>query len=396
MQGKIIKVATSVAFWLMITLCVFMCVLDIMIPDRQSFFEGEPINKMKLVSYEECVLTSGGDMGGVKTISMTAKLFGKIPLKTISCSVYDKSSLYVGGFPFGVRFFMDGVVVVGFRDIETDNGAVNPAYDSGLRVNDIIKKCGETALTDADSLTKIIEKSNGKPLNLTISRDNKEYNITLSAVRSKDDDSYKTGMFIKDSGAGIGTVTYINPADNSFGGLGHGICDSVSGKLIAMKKGSLLDVTLNGITKGVSGTPGELRGSLGCDKLGAVTENTDCGVFGVYTSLPSEADLLYPIGLRGDVHEGEASVFTTVDGDGRQEYSISISAINRESTGNKCFTVKITDEKLLQKTGGIIQGMSGSPIIQDGKIIGAITHVMVGDPTTGYGIFIENMLETAA
>ena len=394
MQGKIIRVATAAAFWLMITLCVFMCVLDIMIPDRQSFFEGEPINKMKIVSYEECVSTSGGDMGGVKSISVTAKLFGKIPLKTVSCSIYDKSSLYVGGFPFGVRFFMDGVVVVGFRDVETANESINPAYDSGLRVNDVIKKCGETTLTDAEGLTKIIEKSNGSPLKLTVIRDDKEYSITLSAVKSKDDNTYKTGMFIKDSGAGIGTVTYIDPSDNSFGGLGHGICDSVSGKLMKVKKGSLLDVTLNGITKGVSGTPGELRGSLGVNKLGAVTDNTDCGVFGVYTRCPQEADIIYPIGLRGQVHEGDASVFTTVDGDGRQEYSISISAINRESTGNKCFTVKITDEKLLQKTGGIIQGMSGSPIIQDGKIIGAITHVMVGDPTTGYGIFIENMLNS--
>ena len=191
-------------------------------------------------------------------------------------------------------------------------------------------------------------------------------------------------------------MTYVLP-DGNFGGLGHGICDSETGELTPIFNGSVLGVTLNGIVKGQRGAPGELKGYFNSSKVGALYKNTENGVFGALASVPDViSGKTYSIGLKNDLKEGAATVICTLDDNVRREYSIEISNINRSATGNKCFTVKITDEKLLAATGGIVQGMSGSPIIQNGKLVGAITHVLINDPTTGYGIFIENMLTKSA
>jgi stage IV sporulation protein B len=306
------------------------------------------------------------------------------------------AKLYVGGFPFGVKFMTDGVIVVGLCEINTTVGAVNPARDAGLRQNDVILKVGGATIADAASLTHAAEICGGKALEIVYSRDGNEAVTTLTPALCKDDGRYKTGMYVRDSGAGIGTVTYVIPETLSFGGLGHGICDSDTGKLIPMQRGSVVGVTINGVVKGLSGTPGEVKGYFSSGKTGTLLKNTDCGVFGAFVSMPSDiTPTLLPIGTRNEVKCGKAYIMSTLDGTCPQKYEIEISDIRQSSTTNKCFTVKVTDKALLDKTGGIIQGMSGSPIIQNGKIIGAVTHVLVNDPTTGYGIFIENMLNAA-
>lgn len=400
MHTRAVKFISAILVFLFIITAVVFGTANCLIEDRQSLFVGEKLNSYSFASLEareESVTVSSLSQGCyVRSIKMTAKLFDMIPLKTVTVDYFDKSSLYVGGFPFGIKFYTDGIVVVGFNDIQTESGSQNPAYNAGIRTNDIITKCNGKKLSDAGELTSIIEKSNGKELTITYSRGGSEYIVSLTPLLSKNDGAYKTGMWIKDSGAGIGTVTYINPTDNSFAGLGHGICDSQTGELIPMQKGTLMDVTLNGIVKGTAGTPGELKGYFDGGKSGVVLSNTECGVFGIYTSIPKEAKNLYKIALKNEIRDGKATVLCTVDDSGIGEYDIEISQINRDSTSNKCFTVKVTDKMLIEKTGGIVQGMSGSPIIQNGKLIGAITHVMVNDPTTGYGIFIENMLGAAS
>lgn len=304
--------------------------------------------------------------------------------------------LYPGGIPFGVKFMTEGVIITGFSEIKTQNGKSCPATEAGLCQNDIIIKVNGDNITDASHLLKLAEQSGGNAMNIVYLRNGKQGSTSLKPAYCTEDGKYKTGMYVRDSGAGIGTVTYIVPETLTFGGLGHGICDSQTGKLVSMQRGSVVGVTINGVVKGISGAPGEVRGYFGPGKTGTLLQNTDCGVFGAFVSLPE--GLMYEpmsVGTRNELKAGKAVILSTLEGTTPTEYEIEISDINTASSTNKCFTVKVTDKALLEKTGGIIQGMSGSPIIQNGKLVGAVTHVLVNDPTTGYGIFIENMLNAA-
>ena len=396
MKKKVFKFFSVISLLLLLCAAAVMGIADYITPDNISCYKGKVTsgNDFVVLAPSEDTVSVSSESSFIRTTKMTAKVFGVIPLKEVNVNSYDNMSLYAGGFPFGVKFNTDGIVVVSLQDVPTEKGNVNPAYAAGIRENDIITKCNGIRVTGAEELTSLIERSEGKTLTLSYLRENAEYIVSLTPVLSSEDGSYKTGMWIRDSGAGIGTVTFINPRDNSFGGLGHGICDAQTGSLIPFSRGNIMEVSLSGVVKGVPGEPGELKGYFGGRKLGAVLINTGCGVFGVYSKLPREASELYPIGLKEEIKSGPATVICTVDNDGIGKYDIEISAVNLSSSSdsNKCFTVRVTDSKLIEKTGGIVQGMSGSPIIQNGKIVGAVTHVMVGDPTVGYGIFIENML----
>ena len=300
--------------------------------------------------------------------------------------------LYPGGMPFGVKFYTDGVMVVGFCDIDTGKGSVNPAEKAGLRTKDVILKIDGEEIKGAADMTARIEASGGKPMKLTCRRGGKEFETTLTPVLSAAEGQYKTGIWVRDSGAGIGTVTFLFPDSGAFAGLGHGICDADTGALVQMRKGAVSDVTISSVVKGAAGAPGELKGHFNPGRSGALLGNSNCGVWGVFSEVPETSCEPMPIGLRDDVTEGDAYILCTATGDEIQKYDIRISNIKRDAKGSKCFTVTVTDPDLLALTGGIVQGMSGSPIIQDGKIVGAVTHVLINDPTTGYGIFIENML----
>jgi stage IV sporulation protein B len=307
---------------------------------------------------------------------------------------YKDLRLYPGGLPFGVKFYTDGLIVIGFSDIEDGNGRSNPAYDAGLREKDVITKINGKPATGVSQLTEEVERTGGGELTLTCKRAGRDYVDHVTPKYSETEGRYRTGLPIRDSGAGIGTLTFIDPNSLAFGGLGHGICDGDTGELIPMDRGSVLNVTISGITKGASGAPGEIKGYFGSDKTGSLISNTACGVYGHLASLPDglpEEPL--PIAQRSELRDGDAYIYCTLDDSGIPcRYAVKISDINRSATGNKCFTVKVTDPKLIEKTGGIVRGMSGSPIIQNGKLVGAVTHVLVNDPTSGYGIFIENML----
>ena len=187
-------------------------------------------------------------------------------------------------------------------------------------------------------------------------------------------------------------MTYIIPETLEFGGLGHGICDGDTGELIPISRGVVMDVCISAIKKGVSGTPGEIKGYFGTDNLGSMAQNTACGVFGKLDKLPKNCRTTIEVAMRSEIHEGSAEIVCTLDGGAPCRYKIEIVSVNRHADGSKCFVISIKDPALIEKTGGIVQGMSGSPVIQDGKLCGAVTHVMVNDPTCGYGIFIENML----
>ena len=316
--------------------------------------------------------------------------------KTLTRAELKSLKLYPGGIPFGIKFMTEGVLVVGFCDLQSNNKKVNPSSEAGLKTGDRILSIDGVSVESAEDLTKIVEKSEGRSLKIVYTRDGKTQSTTLTPIFCQSEGAYKTGIYVKDSGAGIGTVSYINPKDLSFGGLGHGICEGESGCLVPISKGSVVDVEINGVKKGEAGEPGELKGYFSSGRVGALLTNNDCGVFGSFAQkpdgLPCEP---INIGLKEDLKVGKAYIYTTLEGDTPQKYEIEISNINRSETRGKCFTVTVTDKALLEKTGGIVQGMSGSPIIQNGKLVGAVTHVLINDPTTGYGIFIENMLNAA-
>ena len=329
------------------------------------------------------------------TASASAPTYGDAAPTSLPISYKDKK-LYPGGIPFGVKFYTDGIIVIGFSDIEQEGRRRNPAYDAGLRVKDMITSVNGKKLIGASELTKLVESSKGAPIEVTYVRGGKSYTTKVTPQYSVAEGRYKSGLWVRDSGAGIGTVTYIDPETLSFGGLGHGICDGETGELIPMDRGNVMDVRINGITKGTPGAPGEIKGYFNSGKTGTLISNTACGVYGVLGRLPSGLpEPPMPVGDRNEIAEGDAYIRCTLDDGGSQKYSIRISDINRDATGNKCFTITVTDKALIDKTGGIVQGMSGSPIIQNGKLVGAVTHVLINDPTTGYGIFIENMLNAA-
>ena len=307
----------------------------------------------------------------------------------------NRPTLYVGGVPFGVRFVTEGVLVVGYCDVDCNGKTLNPAKTAGICPGDCICAVnGKTVETAAD-LAAEIAKNGQNGIEFSYIREGEERRTEMQPVACRKDGNLRVGLLVRDSGAGIGTVTFVTE-NNTFGGLGHGICDGDSGALIPLARGNVMDVTIGGLTRGAAGAPGELRGRFSGERIGTLTQNTPCGVFGCFTERPELPTGKMPIAYKNEVHDGAVTLWCTLEDNVPHEYTAEISAIHREAQGNKCFTVHVTDRALIEKTGGIIQGMSGSPIIQDGRLIGAVTHVLIGDPTTGYGIFIENMLANMA
>ena len=351
---------------------------------------------LKTSAVSQTAFTESLDTNDYKAVMNEPKTQNGSVSASISRAELKTKKLYPGGIPFGIKFITEGVLIVGFCDLKNGNQTVNPSSVAGLKVGDRILSVNSKRLSSAEELTNIVEQSGGKSLQIVYSRDGNEKKTVLTPIFCESEGAYKTGIYVKDSGAGIGTVSYIDPETLEFGGLGHGICDGESGHLIPINKGSVVDVKINGIKKGEVGTPGELRGYFSSGRVGSLLVNNDCGVFGTFTKtpsgLPSEP---LSVGLKEELKNGKAYIYTTLDGSTPKKYEIEISNIKLSETRGKCFTVKVTDKALLDKTGGIVQGMSGSPIIQNGKLVGAVTHVLINDPTTGYGIFIENMLNAS-
>ncbi len=313
----------------------------------------------------------------------------------VSASDNIPDEVHIGGMPFGVKFYTQGIVVVGFTEIETADGVKTPAYDAGLRINDVITHINGEKVGTSDEMIKLIEENNINEIEITYLRGGNENKVKFTPILSKIDGKRKTGMWIRDTTAGIGTVTFIVPETGEFAGLGHGICDSETGELLKMDRGTVVDVTISGVEKGVPGTPGELKGYFTSDKSGVLIGNTDCGVYGVLSCIPENLvpEKNVEIADKTEIKPGDAYIWCTLDDNVPHRYEIEISEIRYDSEDNRSFTITVDDDELIEKTGGIVQGMSGSPIIQDGRLIGAVTHVMVNDPCRGYGIFIENMLD---
>ena len=270
----------------------------------------------------------------------------------------------------------------------------NPGEVRELKVGDKILSLNGKAVTSVSDVKKYAQDIKSGELSIACERSGKHFTVVLKPQEI--DGEYKLGIVLKDGTAGIGTITYIDPKTGSFGGLGHGICDTDTGEVIPLTTGEVTGVVLSGVKKGEEGKPGELSGILTDKVSGTIYANTECGVFGKLYSIPEGASVTpIKIAHRDEVHEGEATIISSVKIGAPKEFKIKITNINKSSTGTKSFRIEILDPTLLAITGGVVRGMSGSPVIQDGKLVGAVTHVLVANPTEGYGIFIENMLSAS-
>ena len=331
------------------------------------------------------------------TYQMNVKLFGIVPLKQVDIQVIEDRMIMPAGVPIGIYVETEGVLVVGVGDFIGMNGLEYAPAKYIIQNGDYILKVNEEIVEGKKQFIDLIEKLGDKELTLTVKRDEKQMELKITPEKNQNGEN-KIGIWVRDNAQGIGTLTFVDENGN-FGALGHGINDTDTSELMELGEGLLYKTNIISIKKGAKGEPGELTGMISySDKnvVGTISDNTDAGIFGVCETakmpLMQEAHM-YPIGLKQEIHLGDAQIITTVD-DTREYYDIEITEIRLDHDNvNRGIVIKITDPKLLSLTGGIVQGMSGSPIIQDGKLIGAVTHVLVQDSTKGYGIFIENMLQ---
>lgn len=326
-------------------------------------------------------------------------LLGLIPLKSVPVQKVSDLEVYPGGTSVGVRLTTEGVLVVGFSEIETAEGITeSPAKLAGIELGDTILKVNDQSVEGSKDLISKVRFANSENVKLDIKRNGEV--ITKNIVLLKESNEYKMGLWVRDSTAGIGTLTFYHKDTETFGALGHPITDGDTNKSFTIKKGDLLRSSVLSVRRGERGTPGELKGLFlnENESIGKINKNTESGIYGdAYTSLINPSfDKPIPIGFRSEIVEGPAKIITTIGDGGPKEYQIEIAKLlPQEKAGPKSMLIKITDEELLQKTGGIVQGMSGSPIIQNGKLVGAVTHVLINKPELGYGIYIEWMLEDA-
>ncbi|NMA95335.1 MAG: SpoIVB peptidase [Clostridiales bacterium] len=331
-------------------------------------------------------------------VFLNFRLFGFIPLKELKISVKPQRELLLGGDSVGVTIDTQGALVVGISDVLDETNTLHcPAADAGLRPGDIIDKINGVQIKNADHLSILIEKLADKEIELEVRRDDQILTLGIIPIKTGDDDIFRLGIWVRDSTAGVGTLTFVDPRNKMFGALGHPITDIDTGSLLSVKDGEIIQAKIIDIIQGERGKPGEIKGifSENQNTIGSIIKNTQFGIYGkIYDNRFEDWDgSTMPICRQEDVKLGPASILSTVNQGQPEEYSINIIKTNKQSTpGAKGMVIEITDPRLLMQTGGIVQGMSGSPIIQEGKIVGAITHVFVNNPRKGYGIFIEWML----
>lgn len=380
--------------------------VNFLISDNYTIIEGSAIDSSLppgIYPSEDTSLPVGtGGMltdGKVKSAygrqMVTLKVFNLIPVKEVSVNTVQSPVVYPSGECIGVKLYSKGIIVTGFTDFDTSEGlCVSPGAVAGLKSGDIITAINGVETSSINEFTGIADTA-GECV-LDVKRGEKVFKLKVSPQLCTDGHK-RLGIYVKNSIAGVGTMTFSTKADGQFAALGHGISDSDTGVLLPIQRGTLYKADIIDIKKGTRGNPGEIIGALSDDNLmGECTSNTNGGIYGIlYDNTPKGRAMT--VAPKGEVKEGKATLICTVDESGEpREYTVEILSVNRLSQNKtKSFSIKVTDEKLLKKTGGIVQGMSGSPIIQNGKLVGAVTHVFVNDPTRGYGIFIENMLSEA-
>lgn len=383
------------------------------IPQSITMFEGEKqvfpkstavaaateaVNTFTLKDQNDAVSLTGENSGKDEMILQLAGL----PVKKVDVNVLKNFKVLPGGQSIGVRLNTLGVLVVGHHLVTNKDGKVSPGEDAGIKVGDMITEIDGNKIKSMDEIATYVERAgkNGKPLNMVIRREQEQFETKLLPIKDEKEKTFKLGLYIRDSAAGIGTMTFYDPKSKKYGALGHVISDMDTKKPIVVEDGQIVKSTVTAIEKGKHGTPGEKLARFSGNKeiIGNITLNSPFGIFGTLKKDIKNGVMDKPlsIGLSHQVKEGPAKILTVTNGNDVEAYDIEIvSTIPQKFPATKGMVIKVTDKRLLNKTGGIVQGMSGSPIIQNNKLVGAVTHVFVNDPTSGYGVHIEWMLHEA-
>jgi stage IV sporulation protein B len=300
------------------------------------------------------------------------------------------------GQAVGIKLFSQGVLVVGLTDVTTAQGPASPAKTCGLQEGDVITHIDGAQVSSIEEVQTILQTAQGQELELQVLRDESSQELTTRAVQCSADGAYKLGAWIRDSMAGIGTLTFVDPESGLFGTLGHGINDVDTAVLMKLQSGAITPASVASVVKGLDGQPGELRGSFSADTdLGTLYANTEQGVFGHLKDPAAFRGQAVPVAQPQEVHTGEATILANIVGSTVEEYSVEILKVYNDAADTRDLMLQVTDPRLLDQTGGIVQGMSGSPILQDGKLVGAVTHVLIDHADRGYGIFAQHMLDAA-
>jgi len=337
--------------------------------------------------------------GEITETEMSVKLFNLFTIKKVNVRLLVDTDVYVGGETVGFNLYSDGVICVGSNAVATTEGTKEPLKNSGIMDGDAIIKIENIEIENIEDVDRIINLPiyAGKEMELTIKRNNEEIKLKVLPVFDVLSQKYKLGLWVRNNASGVGTLTYVKQSDFRFGAVGHPIVDSSMSENFEVEKGNIYKCSLLGIKKGEKNNPGEIRSSINLsdDSLGYADTNCKYGVYGnILNKGFIDAEKTATLGGRLGVELGDAKIYCSLDGDGVKAYDIKIIKANKQnSADDKSMIIKVTDKALLEKTGGIIQGMSGSPIVQNGKLIGAVTHVFVNDPTRGYGVYIDWMIE---
>ena len=393
------KLAKILLLLFLLILYSYVCNITLL-PDSYIIMQGESLNIYTLIGLS---LQSKKDtLQAVSTINqsyevgkvdLSLKLFDLFSVKNISVNVIPKTTVVPVGSAIGMKLYTDGVLVVGMSEIE----GKRPYENSGIQEGDRIIQIDQNEIDSTEDLIDVVNNSKGNSVSIQYVHNEETITTSITPVKNQDNE-YKLGLWVRDAAAGVGTLTFYEPDSKMFASLGHGILDVDTSSLIKIENGELVTTNILSITKGKKGEPGEIRGTIetGID-IGDISKNTSFGVFGIlnkpsYISVSQEDEM--EVALRNEIKTGKAEIICELENGKREHYDIEIQKVFvNNNQDNKSMLIKVTDKKLLDKTGGIIQGMSGAPIIQNGKFIGAVTHVLVNDPSLGYGVFADMMLK---
>ena len=398
---KLFKKIIIITFLLIIY--AYVCNISLL-PSNYIIMQGENLRLYTLLgirlieesSYQTLQTSSTLEQKKINKIgkvSFRLNLFNLIPLKNIDVNVIPKTTVVPMGNAIGMKLYTAGVLVVGMSEIE----GKKPYENSGIKEGDRIIQINQNQIDNTDDLMKAVNKSDGNNIYIKYVRDEKTITTSIKPLKNSSNE-YKIGLWVRDAAAGVGTLTFYEPSSGMFATLGHGIMDIDTAELIKIANGELVTTNILSINKGTKGNPGEIRGTIEAGHtIGSISKNTKFGVFGTINKTPylnTSNTNEVQVALREEIKTGKALIICELENGKKEYYDIEIQRIFiSNNKDNKSMLIKVTDKKLLEKTGGIIQGMSGAPIIQNGKFVGAITHVLVNNPTVGYAVFGDLMLK---
>ncbi len=401
----------KIYFILIILLISLIYVTNITsMPDSLILFQGETLNLNTVLgiqvkeknknAYQTTLVSSDAieENDFIGKMDIELELLGLIPIKEVSVNVIPRTTVIPVGSSIGLKLYTNGVLVVGMSEIENiENNKLKPYQNSGIKEGDLIVCINEKEITTTAELVEQVNSSKGENLNIKYVR-NGEVSVANIKPAKVSENEYKLGLWVRDAAAGVGTISFYEPSTHGFAALGHGILDIDTEELLSIATGEVVTTDILSITKGEKGKPGEMKGSIvNQTTIGEISKNTEFGIYGKLTNLTAlgiSKENEVEVALREEIQLGSAKILCNLENNTRKEYNIEIEKIYKNNNANnKSMLIKVTDQALLEKTGGIIQGMSGSPIIQNGKFVGAVTHVLVNDPTKGYGVFGDIMIK---